>query len=1007
MISSVSRRVSSPVQIGRQQEMAELRATLERASAGEPGLVLVAGQAGIGKSRLVSEFVAEARTAGATVLVGGCVELGKDGLPYAPLVEMLRSLARERDPEQLERLLGPARLDLGRLVPDLRPDASPPTLGAEASDQARLFERILGLVEALATERVTVLVVEDAHWADRSTRHLIRFIVAALREQRVLLIATFRDDELHRRHPLMPLLSELGRSSLVERIELRRLSRDETAEHLAAILGTAPEPELVDRLFERSDGNPFFLEELTAASASGDDRALPSTIREIVAVRVARLPPEGQRLLPVAAVIGRRAEHDLIATLAGLEPAVALEPLRMAVDERLLVAVEGSHGPAYEFRHALVAEALYDELLPAERTMLHAALARALEDAGASGDNGSAAEIAHHWYHAHDLPRALGASLRAADEAAGVFAFSEAHAQLERVLELWPQVPDGSRDGSLDRIRILERAAEAAAAAGELSRAIALERTALEALGPDGDLGHRLELGHHLAWYQWDHGDGAGAERTVRESLATAASAPPIARVRLLSDLAQLHWSATRYGEGRDAAAEALELALAAGDALEETRARMMLGANMVGYGSVGPGLAELERAVDALDDGPWALRLLAAVELTHAVSLAGLDERAIELGVLWLDRLRASGMIRRYGAYFLTNLVDPLINLGRWAEASAWLDGPDWPRDGSRASAWMFEDMAELASLRGDLGTARRAISAARERVPMSGVVVDPMWLDRADSMVARAEGRLDDASRMLRAVIERAHDPVHDLPLAVWILPPALTTEADLAESSIARRDRSAARLARERGRRLIELVGRIDAETDWDTRAPHLAILVATAEAESSRLEGRSDPEAWARVAAVHSFPHDVATARYFEAAALLNDGGRSDRATGALREAGAIAARLGARPLLARVDGLARRARIDLEDRGVVGVEAPADEAPYGLSPRELEVLALVAEGWTNRRIGEALFITEKTASVHVTHILIKLGVTNRVEAAMLAARAGLVTGGDGDGPPGPG
>lgn len=1011
MIGAVSRRVSSPVQIGRHEEMAALRAALQRASAGEPSVVLVAGEAGIGKSRLVAEFLTDARADGATVLMGGCVELGEDGLPYAPLVEMLRSLARERDPEQLERLLGPARQDLGRLVPDLAPEGQSPTPGAEASDQARLFERVLGLIDGLATERTVVLAIEDAHWADRSTRQLIRFIVPALREQRVVLIATFRDDELHRRHPLMPLLSELGRSSLVERIELRRLSREETAEHLAGILGTTPEPELVDRLFERADGNPFFLEELAAASAGGDDSALPSTIREIVAVRLARLPADSQHLVSVAAVIGRRAEHDLIATLAGLEPAAALEPLRTTVDERLLVAVDGGHGPAYEFRHALVAEALYDELLPAERTLLHAALARALEEQWTSAGDGSAAEIAHHWHRAHDLPRALEASLRAADEATRVFAFSEVHAQLERVLELWPQVASESRDPSLDRTRILERAADAAAAAGELARAIALARAALDELGPDGPLDRRLWLGHRIAWYHWDLGDADSAERTVQDALAVAEPAAPVARARLLSDLAQLHWSATRYEPARDTAAQALALARSAGDRIESARARMMLGTAMVSAGEVEVGIATLEQAVEeaGLEDGPEELRQFAGIELTHALHMADRNERVVEFGRHEWERVRASGMVRRYGAYITTNLVDPLLDLGRWDEAAALLDDPDWPRDGSRASAWVFEDIAELACLRGDLERARWAIASARDRLSVSGARIDPMWFERAASMVDRADGRLEDASRRLWSVIDAAHDPEHDVPLMHWVIPQAIATEADRADTAAARRDEATALDARQRGGRLVDLVERVATSTGASGRGPRLGIILAMARAERTRLEGRPDPDAWAAAAAVIRAPHELAVVRYREAEALLRVGDRSDRALAALRETVSIARRLGADPLADMAVALARRARIDLDEttRAEARAPRPAATASYGLSAREFEVLALVAEGWTNRQIGEALFITEKTASVHVTHILTKLGVTNRVEAAMLAARAGLVAGDDRDGNPEPG
>jgi DNA-binding CsgD family transcriptional regulator len=702
------------------------------------------------------------------------------------------------------------------------------------------------------------------------------------------------------------------------------------------------------------------------------------------------------------AVIGRRADHELLARLTGWQSTDLFDSIREAVDERLIQPIDGADGPAYEFRHALVVEALYDDLLPAERTAIHASFAALLESDGSEpGRGGRHAEIVHHWYRAHDMARALPAAVLAADEALAVFAFAEAHAHLERALELWDGVDDAAALARADRTTILERAADAAAAAGELGRAIALAQSALEALQADDDIGRRLDLSHRIAWYQWDHGDALGAERTVEHALAQADAAPPVTRARLLSDLAQLHWNATRYAAQRAAAREALRTALVGGDDAEEARARLMLGMAEVCVGSFSTGIGELERAMEALEDGPEDLRSWAGVEVTHSLINTGHHRRAIELGYAEVDRLRATGTFRRYGTYILTFLCDSLIETGRWDEARALIDDPEWPRDGSRASAYLFEELAELTCRQGELDLARSSVEAVRQRVSSADAVFDRIWLARIEAFLARAEGRLHDASRHIWTAIELAVDPVHDVLVGCWVIPVALSTEADRAQEARARHDQASLDDAMAKGRRVLEIIEAIAADSTIEGRGPQLRAFVAHARAEAFRLDGRSDPEAWAAAASEFDaleVPWEAAIARYREAEALLLGGGDRSRATAVLRASHATARRLGARPLAADISALAVRARIELDPGAIAAGSAerqPGD--PYGLSNREREVLALVAEGRTNRQIADALFISEKTASVHVTHILDKMGVGSRVEAALVAARAGLAEG----------
>ena len=468
--------------VGRTQELARLHQLLARAADGQPLLALLGGEAGVGKTRLVEQLAAAAQGQGARVLRGGCVPLGEEGLPFAPVIEALRGLADQLDPAELQAVAGPARPELGRLLPDLPwgGEAAAANAGASQAAQGQLFERLLGVVQRLAaTAPPLLLVLEDMHWADRSTHDLLAYLATYLRAQPVLVVVTFRSDELHRLHPLRRLLGVLGRNRRAQRLELPRFTRAEVAEQLAGLLGTDPPTRLVEDVYARSEGNPFFAEELVLAGNGGGPRALPPSLQEVLLTRVVRLGSDTQRLLRVAAAAGPGATQPLLAAVADMDEAELLDGLHEAVDQQLLRPDPGGDG--YLFRHALLAEAVYAELLAGERISLHAALAAALE-AGIEGEGppaSRAARLAYHWAAAGDQPRALTARLQAAAAAEQMHAFAEAQLQLERVLGLWDQVSDPAERAGMDRVRLLSRCAEAAYAAGDPARAAELVRQAL------------------------------------------------------------------------------------------------------------------------------------------------------------------------------------------------------------------------------------------------------------------------------------------------------------------------------------------------------------------------------------------------------------------------------------------------------------------------------------------------------------------------------------------------
>jgi predicted ATPase len=393
--------------VGRTQELTRLRELLARAADGQPVVAVVGGEAGIGKTRLADQLAATASEQGGLVLRGGCVPLSDDGVPFAPVIEALRGLAGELDPAELEAVAGPARAEIGRLLPDLAwRDHAGPVAGVASASQGRLFELLLGVIQRLAERAPLLLIMEDLHWADRSTRDLIAYLTAYLRSGRIMVVLTFRSDELHRLHPLHGLLGELARNRRVQRLELARFTRAELAEQLAGLLGADPAVRLVDDIYARSAGNPFFAEELVLAGGGTDPGALPPSLQEVLLTRVVRLGHRTQQLLRVTAAAGPGVTQPMLATVAGMDEATLLEGLREAVDQQVLLPEPG--GAGYVFRHALLAEAVYGELLPGERVHLHTALATALEAGVELGGlpASRAARLAHHWSAAGDQPRA-------------------------------------------------------------------------------------------------------------------------------------------------------------------------------------------------------------------------------------------------------------------------------------------------------------------------------------------------------------------------------------------------------------------------------------------------------------------------------------------------------------------------------------------------------------------------------------------------------------------------
>lgn len=375
---------------------------------------------------------------GAQIAFGQCVDLG--GMAYAPVAGFLRDLVAKFGAESVLDLAGPGRDAITALLPELGPSSAD-----LAEGRARLFEGMTVLLERLSVDRPLVLVIEDVHWADQSSLDLLRYVVRAVGQARVMIAATFRSDEVGRSHPLRPVLAELERVESVRRIDLQRLSRDEVGELLADLTSTPEEPHVVARIHDRSEGNPYFVGELVRADPDCDPDYLPDALRHVLLIRVDQLSDDAQALLRLMAVGGNRLSHELVAAVWDGGETELEAALREAVSANV-IHVDSDD---YVFRHALMREALHDDILPGLHGRLHARYAAAIEERPSVVHAGSEpSEIAHHWYGAHNQERAFVASIAAAGAAKKAFAFAEQQTMLERALELW-----SNGEGSRIRVR--------------------------------------------------------------------------------------------------------------------------------------------------------------------------------------------------------------------------------------------------------------------------------------------------------------------------------------------------------------------------------------------------------------------------------------------------------------------------------------------------------------------------------------------------------------------------
>jgi DNA-binding CsgD family transcriptional regulator/tetratricopeptide (TPR) repeat protein len=975
-------RVCSPIFVGRGFEAQALESAFAAAGERRPSMTVVAGDAGVGKTRLVREVEAQVLASDGLVLRGECLALSGE-FPYAPLVAALRDAARGVVSAALGRLAPESRSEIGRLVPEIAAE-----LTGESSqlNQGRLFERLLALLRHLGDEAPVLFVVEDGHWADASTLDFLSFLTRNLSTERVAAVLTYRPDELESRHPLRLLLCELVRSEKVMSLTLEPLGTAEIQdliEHISA----APAPvALIEEIFTRSEGNPFFAEELLAASNGGDGSRLPASLRDALLVRCHGLSPDAAMLVRTLAVLGRPAHDEQLGAFAGVEEPWLSIALRSALEAHVIAHRSDD---AFEFRHALVGEALCGDLLPGERSALHRAVAEGLLVAG----EGAPAELALHWDLAGDPAAALEPSIRAGLDAERVYASAEARQHFERALRLWSRCDPAPEGLTLDRVELLRHTAQVARLMGDWDAAIAHCQEAIALVDAHAEP-LRAALLHERAgeYMLWQDEAALACYSTALELLPADCGCE---RARILGAKALTLHFLHRWEEARDHSREALDEARAAGARTEEGYAANVLGVALAFLGDHAEGERHVRDAMRIAEDcGTPEETARTYAHLAEVLRIRGNVGGALEIMLQGEDLAARRGMENSFGRAMSFSAAEDLVRLGRWDEAAARLAVIDRNELSVLAQLLRGSVCGRLAVGRGAREEARTELHGALElcdaQTPVEYLVAPFAGL----AEFALCEDRPEDARRAVADALARIADREEPLyvPVLFWL---GVRAEVEIA---LRARPNSGDRVAgADAAERLCARLEQLAARYTATDAPPEAIAYLALSRAEVSRLDGATAERWTAAVRAWRALEHPLleAYAGWREAEAVLGSGGSRADVPARLRATREIACRLGAEPLVRRIDSLAKAARIDVSPEAAA--PAPQERPPpaeFGLTPRELDVFELLAQGCTNREISQRLFISEKTTSIHVSRILSKVGADNRVRAAAIAHGAGM-------------
>jgi DNA-binding NarL/FixJ family response regulator len=985
---------SGEVFVGRERELAQLGAALDQALAGEGRIVMLSGEPGIGKTRTAQMLARYAEPRDMRVLWGRCYE-EPGAPPFWPWLQLIRACAESYDDARLRTLLSAGAGDLAEILPDLAqriPDLAPGDRPADATQaRFRLFDAITGFWKRAAADAPHLLVLDNLHWADAPSLRLLEFLAPAVGGMRLLVLGTYRDIELSRRHPLSNTLGELARDPRFQRLRLAGLSLGEASRFMSAASGRPLPPDLLAAVHGQTEGNPLFLGEITrflvqegvldeaaAAARAGLGpvlRRIPEGVKEVIGTRLNRLSNACNAVLANAAAIGRTFSAEVLAQIDG----GAEDALSGALEEALAAGVIESAAEAgcFQFSHALVRETLYDEIPPPRRAGLHLRIGAALETLQGRDPMSSLAALAHHYCAAlpgGDPRKAADYAQRAAERADQLFAYEEAARYCRLALQAL-EVKAASDDPAR-RCRLLIALGQALVKTGEnLQAADVLQHAAAsaKALGVSEEFVRAALAFEEATWRPGIPGDAAA--RLLRDALAGLGEEDSILRARVLSSLTRALVFSGALDDAHAVHAQALAMARRLGD----------------------PGT--IAAALRSVATARWlpqqfAARMRVAREAEHLAETIGDRERVLEAASWRLFDLMELGDLHARAHEFeaYTKLADEVRQpFYQYIAVS------------SRAMMALFE---------GRLDESERLARAALElggRMP--GLDAEGVYGMQMFS-VRREQGRL----RELAPVV--AHFVQHTAAAATWRPGLAVVyTELGLAAEARAEFERV-----------LANGLDGVPKDARWVTCMAYLAEVcaflgdadrAAVLYAELASFEGRNLmappniacfgsasrhlgmlaaamkrwPEAerhfetgLAMNARQRARPWLAHTQHQYAAMLLARDGaGDRERAIALLDEALAAAREIGMAVLAERAAALREAA-----DRAPGRARYPA-----GLSQREVEVLRLVAAGRGNREIAEALFVSHNTVANHVRSILTKTNTANRAEAAAFAVRHALV------------
>ena len=962
------------LQVGRRPEREELASALHDSAAGRPRAVLVSGEAGIGKTSLVAETTSGPAAAGHQVLWGHCMRFAADSSPYLPIGQLLAQWFRQAEPSERERVLSGAE-HLASIAPALGGNAGP----AEAG---RVMPLVASVLDRIAERAPLVLVVDDGQWADGSSLDLLAYLVAGFTEgQRLSVFVTYRDTELGEGHRLHGWLADVARLPSVSTMRLERLGLADV-EELVRLRCDGASAAVAEELWVEAAGNPYFTQLLLRGRVAGADAENDVGLQHVLLGSWHRLEPRTRELLQLLAVGGRPVGIDVLERLVaarGGAPETVTPSLAEATTAGLTTS--GPDGSAW-FHHPLVAEVVAGTLATEARTRVHREYVEVLEPSADLSTASRAAHLALHHDGAGDHDDAFVWSLRAADEAAAVRGYAEVFEHLHRACLLWDAVGEEARRAAGRRAELWLRASDSAWSAGEYLLAIRLREDAIahqyQADDPCLTMRLRLPLSEWRIDCGLDARDGVEDRGHVVE-LAEARCPDSPEHVQALALLVHAEAWVQHPGAVRHAAMAVRKA--------RRTGSPEALAWALVMRSETPPwdrALDDATRAFDlAREVGDPRLTGWAATRLANRLGVVGRDEEVADVLLTTFRHLVAAGSVHdamyaspAYGAVFL-------LELGRWNEVREVLRLLLSHRLSAGMGALTRGVAALLAVRTGDAAAGRSHLARARELRPRHGAAGDVLELLEIDAHADLGDSR-------------------EALSLAARLMPAQVSATPMDADELLVIAARAAGDLAEDPGGR-EEAISLLDGIVEsrgpdhpgFECTGPEDLVHPARGAlfaADRARCHGDTDTADLWRTAvttcAEAGMVWHEALASYQLGRSLLAERGSRTDAASALRHTRDLAAGLGAAPILRDVEEVARQAHVQLD-----GTASPG--SPTSLTPREHEILALVAEGRTNSQVGTELFISTKTVSVHVSHILAKLGVSSRTEAATVARRRGLL------------